>query len=131
MSQDSYLLDTHTLILWVDRSLSADFLAFLDNHNQNGRLFVSAISFWEIALLAQKGRVTIQNVHKWCEEVLSLSNIRLIDPTVTEMIDSVLLPQHHNDPFDRLLISQAAAQSLIIVSRDREMQNYTVTLFWM
>jgi PIN domain nuclease of toxin-antitoxin system len=131
VSQDSYLLDTHALIFWVDRSLSADFLALLDNCNQNGRLFVSSISFWEIALLAQKGRVTIQNVHKWREEVISLSNIRLLDPTVTEMIDSVLLAQHHTDPFDRLLIAQAAARNLTIVSRDRVMQNYAVTLFWL
>jgi PIN domain nuclease of toxin-antitoxin system len=130
VSQDSYLLDTHALIFWVERSLSADFLAFLDNQNQYGRLFVSSISFWEIALLVQKGRVNIQDVHKWQDEVLSLSNIRLLDPTASEMVDSVLLPQHHNDPFDRLLIAQATAHHLSLVSRDKAMGNYAVSLFW-
>lgn len=131
MSQDSYLLDTHALIFWVERSLSADFLAFIDKENQYGRLFVSSISFWEIALLVQKGRISIQDIHKWQEEVLSLSNIRLLDPSATEMIDSVLLPPHHNDPFDRLLIAQATAHNLSLVSRDKVIANYTISLFWM
>jgi len=131
MKPDSYLLDTHALIFWVDCSLSSEFISFLNVHNQQGRLFVSAVSFWEIALLVQKGRVTIDNTHIWANEVLDISGVRLLQPSVAEMIDSVQLPTHYQDPFDRLIIAQSTAHNLILVTRDEAIRSYNVHCFWM
>ena len=83
------------------------------------------------SLLAQKGRITITNVNTWAKELLALSGIRLAEPSVTEMIDSTLLPSHHKDPFDRLLIAQAKHRDFIFVSRDALVQAYDVTTYWL
>jgi PIN domain nuclease of toxin-antitoxin system len=40
------------------------------------------------------------------------------------------LPEHHKDPFDRLLIAQAIAENLTIISSDRQLQSYHVNLVW-
>jgi len=131
VKQDAYLLDTHALIFWANKTtVSEAFVAFFDRQAQQGALYVSAISFWEIAFLVQKGRLAIPDIHAWKNELLSQTNLHLAAPSVTEMIDSTLLPPHHKDPFDRLLIAQAQHNNLILVTRDQVMQAYTVSRFW-
>jgi PIN domain nuclease of toxin-antitoxin system len=131
--KQGYLLDTHALLFWVDGSLGEEFVAFLDDQNQQGRLFVSDISFWEIALLVNKGRLELEivDVMAWAAEFLAVSGIRTLSPTMTEMIQSVALPPHHKDPFDRLLIAQAVNQQCVLVSRDTAVQAYDIEIFWL
>lgn len=63
-------------------------------------------------------------------EILSHTNIRLIESSASEMINSTLLPDHHKDPFDRLLIAQAIQNSLSIVTKDINIDKYEVETFW-
>ena len=131
MKKDSYLFDTHALIFWSNKELvSDDFIKFFDKQEQKGNIFVSPISFWEIALLVKKGKIEMQDTHGWKNEILSNTNIKLINPTSSEMIDSTLLPDHHKDPFDRLLIAQAYRNKLLLVTKDKKIQKYTVSTFW-
>jgi PIN domain nuclease of toxin-antitoxin system len=128
----SYLFDTHALIFWHQQAeVSEAFVAFFDEQSKQGQLFVSSATFWEIGLLAQKGRITISDVKAWANELLALSGIRLAEPSVAEMVDSTLLPNHHKDPFDRLLIAQARHRDFIFVTRDALIQEYEVTAFWL
>ena len=132
MKGKSYLFDTHALIFWHQQAdVSAEFIAFFDEQSKLGQLFVSSVTFWEIGLLVQKGRVTISDVKTWANELLALSGIRLAEPSVAEMIDSTLLPTHHKDPFDRLLIAQAKHRDFIFVTRDTLIQDYDVAAFWL
>jgi PIN domain nuclease of toxin-antitoxin system len=97
---------------------------------QQGRLYVSSISFWEIALLVKRGKMAISDLHAWKNEILNNTNIRLIEPSASEMIDSTLLPDHHKDPFDRLLIVQANQNKFLIVTKDSDIHKYQVKTFW-
>lgn len=131
MKKKAYLFDTHALIFWNNNeSISEEFISFFDNQVQKGRLYISSISFWEIALLVKKGRMSISDVHAWKNEILRNTNIRLIEPSASEMINSTLLPDHHKDPFDRLLIAQAMQNNLLIVTKDRNIDKYEVETFW-
>ena len=132
MKKKAYLFDTHALVFWNNNeSVSEEFISFFDNQVQKGHLYISSISFWEIALLVKKGRMSMSDVHAWKNEILSNTNIRLIEPSASEMINSTLLPDHHKDPFDRLLVSQANQNSLLIVTKDRNIDKYEVETFWM
>jgi len=132
VKKEAYLLDTHALVFWNNKeSVSEDFIVFFDSQVQKGQLYVSSISFWEIALLVKKGRMSMPDVHAWKNEILSNTNIRLIEPSVSEMINSTLLPDYHKDPFDRLLIAQANQNSLLIVTKDSNIDQYDVGTFWM
>lgn len=132
MKDQYYLLDTHALILWnLKQGISQEFIQFLDYQDRLGGLLISAISFWEIALLTQKGKLALPDIHAWKEELFQNTNLKLINPTVEEMIDATLLPNHHKDPFDRLLIIQANYHNLLLVTKDSIIRNYAVQTFWM
>ena len=131
MKKEAYLFDTHALVFWNNKeTVSEEFINFFDNQMQQGRLYVSSISFWEIALLVKKGKIAISDLHAWKNEILNNTNIRLIEPSASEMIDSTLLPDHHKDPFDRLLIVQANQNKFLIVTKDRDIHKYQVKTFW-
>ena len=132
MKRESFLFDTHALIFWVNKTaVSKEFVDFFDKQEQQGTLYVSSITFWEIAFLVQKKRITIPDTRTWKDELLSNTNVHLINPSASEMIDSTLLPPHHKDPFDRLLITQANTRNLILVTQDRRINAYEVAQIWM
>jgi PIN domain nuclease of toxin-antitoxin system len=56
--------------------------------------------------------------------------IRLIEPSASEMIDSTLLPDHRKDPFDMLLIVLDNQNKFLIVTKDRDIHKYQVKTFW-
>jgi PIN domain nuclease of toxin-antitoxin system len=126
-----YLLDTHALFFWITReNVSNEFINFFDNQSQEGNVYVSSASIWEIALLKKKGRIAIADLHQWKNELITHSSIKMIDPNAADMIDSTLLPDFHKDPFDRLLIAQAANQNALLVTRDRSIAMYSIETFW-
>lgn len=132
MKRDYYLLDTHALLFWHNQvKISEDFIKFLDKQEQNGTLYLSSISFWEIALLVKKDKLALQDVHGWRNELMNNTNLGVIEPSASEMIDSTQLPDHHKDPFDRLLIAQAKQHDFIFVTGDQNIQQYDVQHFWM
>ena len=62
MKRNAYLFDTHALIFWNNKeSVSEEFIEFFDEQNQQGRLYISSISFWEVALLVKKGSFILRN----------------------------------------------------------------------
>jgi len=122
-----YLLDTHTLIWAISHSnnLSKPVLKILqDNDSQ---LFVSAVSFWEMAIKHGKGKMNwenlqIQEVPDYCE----ILGIELIPLTPDEAINYSNLPfyENHKDPFDRMLICQCIRGNYTLISRDDKMKFY-------
>lgn len=127
----NYLFDTHALIFWnLKESVSNEFIDFFDKQTEKGNVFVSSVSFWEIALLVKKGRIAIDDVKLWKSELVENTGIQVIDPTASEMIDSVNLPDIHKDPFDRLLIIQANTRNINLVTKDEFIKKYEVDIFW-
>lgn len=131
MKKNAYLFDTHALLFWNNREfVSEEFITFFDDQAQKGHVYVSSISFWEIALLVKKGKISMSDVHAWKNEILSNTDIRLVEPSASEMIYSTLLPDYHKDPFDRLLIAQTNQNNLVLVTKDKDIQQYEVAVFW-
>lgn len=132
LKKDNYLLDTHALIFWVEKEeISHDFIDFLDKQGKKGRILVSSASLWETALLLKKGRLDIEDIHEWKDDIITHSPAKMISPTASDMIDSTLLPDHHKDPFDRLLIAQAINNNAILVTRDKLISRYDVDTYWL
>lgn len=131
LKQKRYLLDTHALVFWVEKEqVSPGFIEFFDMQSRKGNVYVSSISIWEIALLKKKGRLEIEDIHRWKDDLLAHSAVKMIDPTTSDMIDSTLLPDHHKDPFDRLLVAQAINSGAVMVTRDEMMSRYSIQTLW-
>lgn len=126
-----WCFDTHGFYFWATAAVfGADVQAELDRRVAAGQLWVSSVCFWELALLARKGRIEIADVAAWKAQVCLASGIGVVDPTADEMIASTLLPDLHRDPFDRLLVAQAQRHGSTIVTRDALVSQYVVETVW-
>ena len=129
--KDRYLLDTHAIVFWQQReNMPVSLQTMLDHAAVKGLVLISSISFWEIALLVKKGRLEIDNVTIWKNDILRFSNVQLISPDVGDMISSANLPSHHKDPFDRLLVAQATREKAILVTKDSDVVAYGTRTVW-
>ena len=126
-----FFLDTHALLFWINQeNMSQALRKFLDEQDSLGFLMVSTISFWEIALLVQKGKLELNNIFTWKAEVLKNTQLQLISPSSDELIQSTQLPTYHKDPFDRVLITQANWHKAKLVTKDSIIPKYDVETFW-
>jgi PIN domain nuclease of toxin-antitoxin system len=123
----SYLLDTNVL-LWLlagsDRvsQPTRDLLA--DPHLE---VLVSAASAWEIAIKASQRRVAVPpNIAVWLPDQLTANRLTPLPVTIAHAAGVEHLPPHHTDPFDRILIAQALAEDIPIVTGDRQLERYGV-----
>ncbi|MBU0958637.1 MAG: hypothetical protein KKB31_01700, partial [Nanoarchaeota archaeon] len=69
--------------------MSSEFISFLDEQNEKNTLFISPISFWEIALLVKKKRIEMDDPAVWQSNLMVHSQIKTMIPSAGEMIESV------------------------------------------
>ena len=125
------LLDTCTF-LWIVRDssqLSATARAlFADPANP---IYLSAVSVWEIAIKHQLGRLPLASPpHHYVPTERAKHAIATLDLNEAAILELRRLPQHHNDPFDRMLICQAIAHGLTLLTPDERIQDYPVRTVW-
>jgi PIN domain nuclease of toxin-antitoxin system len=126
----NYLLDTHTLIWYLEASSDLSPKASAIIRNKNNTIFVSSINFWEIAIKSSTGKlglsmslsVIIQETQNLDFQLLSIENSHILKVET--------LPFHHRDPFDRLLIAQSQVENLTLLSKDENIPLYDVDILW-
>jgi len=124
------LLDTHTLIWFFEGATELSEVAKSAIIDENNTCFVSILSFWEIAIKLNIGKLQM-NISFEQLRMLILENGFEILPLKFEHTKEIInLPLHHRDPFDRLIISQATVENMIILSRDENFKLYNVKLIW-
>ncbi len=122
------LLDTHALI-WAlakpERLPAAIRRAVQAAENE---VYASLASAWEIAIKVALDRLEFDV--RAMEGTLAASGIQTLGISLQHTTRVAELPQHHRDPFDRMLVAQAMCESMTLVSRDRELAKYGVKLLW-
>ena len=118
------LLDTHALLWWLaDEGLSSQTRdAIADPANL---VAVSAASAWEIAIKKALAKLTAPDD---LEQQVRAGGFVPLPINIAHGIAAGQLPRHHDDPFDRMLIAQALAEGLTIVTRDKRFEDYGVAL---
>lgn len=120
------LLDTHTFIWTLSdpkRIPAASATAITDPSNQ---VFVSSVSFWEIAIKVRNGRLAQFGAQPSSVVTAAISmGFQPIDLTANEAADHGKLTENtHFDPFDRMLIWQSIDRDMTIISGDREFKKF-------
>ncbi|MFO7708306.1 MAG: type II toxin-antitoxin system VapC family toxin [Desulfobacterales bacterium] len=119
------LLDTHVLLWWLDdhpalskpcRSAMAD---------GSNLVFVSAAVIWEIRIKQALGKLKIPSKFR---EVLDQQPFNWLPITVEHAHAIQILPAHHRDPFDRMLIAQARVEGFTMVTHDAVFRKYKIPL---
>lgn len=115
------LLDTHVLIWWDEgRRLRSDGRRAIEAADS---VYVSAASAWEVAIKIGLGRL---RPARTVEEATEESGFLELPVMFRHAQRVAGLPAHHRDPFDRLLIAQAEAEGLTLVTRDPVFERYGV-----
>ncbi|MGE5269313.1 MAG: type II toxin-antitoxin system VapC family toxin [Thiohalocapsa sp.] len=121
------LLDTHGLIWWRDDSprLSANARNLIcDPANQ---IFVSVVTLWEIVLKRSTGKLHFADD---LEQVIQEEAFTLLPIAFAHLRAHETLPLRHKDPFDRMLLAQAMAESAPLVTNDRMLRRYGLPILW-
>ena len=124
------LLDTHIAIWWLENSsnLSRRVSAILADRG-NTR-YVSAAVGWEIAIKVNVGKFDSAELIGDMAGFLEREGWLELPIRIEHAVRAGLLPLHHRDPFDRLLVAQAQALNLPIVSADRALDAYDMRRIW-
>ena len=124
----SYILDTHTILWYFDRSKNLPGKVFQVILNPENQIFVSICSYWEMTIKSGLGKLvlpdTIENMISNAEK--SLIETLPISPKDLTTLDG--LPMHHRDPFDRLLISQAINHQFPVLTKDPLFGRYPIAI---
>lgn len=126
-----FLLDTSTLLWWdVDTDkLSTE--AYDTIQSDKTDIYLSYISIWEIQIKNQLGKLELRvPLQQLVQEQITQNNIILLSLTEKHIYGLSQLPYHHRDPFDRLLISQASAEDLTLITKDSHIPKYDITTLW-
>lgn len=125
------LLDTHAVI-WAladDPSLPAATRQVIDAADD---VYVSAASFWEIAIKVRVGKLSLPlEFVRDLEGLVVGAGLQPLPVAPAHALGERLLRSMHNDPFDRLLMSQALAEELVVISRDPQIDEDGVTRIWL
>jgi PIN domain nuclease of toxin-antitoxin system len=126
-----YLLDTHTLIWLFENNPQLSDRAKLIIVDENNELFISIASLWEMTIKSSLGKLDLSlPLSELFAQKLIPSDIQILPIQLQHLAILQELPFHHRDPFDRIIIAQAIAENLTLLSTDRTFENYRVTCDW-
>jgi PIN domain nuclease of toxin-antitoxin system len=123
------LLDTQAVLWWKAGSRKLGPRARRAIEREAVSVRVSAVSAWELAIKSRAGRLALTDpLHTWMPAALERDGFVLLNVTVDHAVAVASLPDHHDDPFDRLLIAQARSEGLTILTSDAGFDDYDVPL---
>lgn len=124
------LLDTSALFWWYGKpeKLSRDALSIISEGENS--IIISPATAWELSIKSAIGKLDALALVLDFSTYVSEEGFIEMPITALHAIRAGMLPQHHKDPFDRLLIAQAQELSIPIVSSDRALEKYGVMRIW-
>ena len=125
------LLDSHTLIWFSQNSpqLSSSAIEILED--RNNLLFLSLVSVWEIQIKVQLGKLNLDiSLSEIVKDQTKINDVQILPMKLSHIWTLDTLLYYHKDPFDRLLISQAITENLIILGVDSVFDSYPVEKIW-
>ena len=121
----SLLLDTHILLWWLSDDPLLPTAAREAIASPQTEVLVSAATAWEIAIKQAAGRL---DAPEDLLEAVEASDFQTLPITAAHAVAAGALPPHHSDPFDRMLIAQARAETLTLISVDNRFPQSDVEL---
>lgn len=125
------LLDTHAFLWWIadHPNLSADARQIIaDGDNE---VYFSTVSAWEIAIKTRTGRLELpRDLEGFVTDQVARNAFQVLPVSLAHALHVHTLPDHHRDPFDRMLVAQSRVEKLPVVGRDRHFEAYGVEMVW-
>ncbi|MDQ2949292.1 MAG: type II toxin-antitoxin system VapC family toxin [Acidobacteriota bacterium] len=120
--------------MWIqsggEGELSPAVIAEIEQAAEGGALLVSAMSVWELSMLAAKNRVILRTpLLEWVRDALKTPGLSLVPLSPEIAVESTQLPgQFHGDPADRIIVASARYMGATLLTRDRGILSYSKQL---
>jgi len=125
------LLDTHAFLWFVDDNPRLSQPARVLIESEDSQPFLSTASLWEIAIKISLGKLTLNQPYEtFIPQHLALNGIGILNISMDHTAAVAILPFHHRDPFDRLLVVQSKIEDMTFVSADPAFDAYGVKRVW-
>ena len=124
------LLDTHVLVWWFEGSSKLSSQASEILGNKRNFLLLSAAAAWELAIKASLGKINGLEIVTELGAQIEQGGFTELPVNIAQAVRAGLLPKHHKDPFDRLLVAQAQDLNVPILSADTMLDRYDVKRLW-
>jgi PIN domain nuclease of toxin-antitoxin system len=123
-----YLLDTHALIWSISapEKLSRKARRIVES----GDVKASVVSYWELILKKSRSRAPVRNPVAWWERYITRGAVEVLPLRVAHLNQLDGLTAVHRDPFDRVLLAQAIAENISLLSRDSDLGRYGAKVVW-
>ena len=124
------LLDTHALLWWFNEPERLSKKAASTLANPANTAYVSAAVGWEIAIKVNLGKLNaLPLVTELARHVIE-EGFAELPVSIDQAVRAGLLPRHHRDPFDRLLVAQAQELNVPVLSADAVLDRYDIQRIW-
>jgi PIN domain nuclease of toxin-antitoxin system len=124
------LLDTHVLIWWFNEPSRLSQKAYSLLRGSGNSIFVSAAAAWELAIKVNSGKVDALSLISDLASHVAEEGFAELPISMQQAVRAGLLPRHHRDPFDRVLVAQAQDLGIPVLSADRVLDRYDVKRIW-
>ncbi len=124
MSRTGYLLDSH-ILLWIDGEPQRLAGTLLQHLFHNSSVFVSVGTAWELAIKLASNKLDLRTPVSKMTAAYGFTELQI---TFQHVELAAALPFHHRDPFDRLLVAQALAEGLVLVTSDKKLMQYGIPI---
>ncbi|EKE05088.1 MAG: PilT protein [uncultured bacterium] len=116
-----YLLDTHIIIWWSENNkrLKPEHKKIIADGNNI--IFVSVVSVWEIIIKTKLKKIKLKTP---IDEIIRKCGFNILDINLDHVLELNKLKNYHNDPFDRMLVSQSIVEKMKLITQDKLVTKY-------
>ena len=126
-----YLLDTSTFLWFTEEPEQLTRRVFDLIVDSGNEIMLSYVSAWELAIKVATGRLRFEEpLENLLPRTMNAHGFTGLPIELRHVLAASSLPLLHRDPFDRLLVCQARSEDLSILTRDREIAQYDVSVIW-
>ncbi len=126
-----YLLDTHAFLWAISDPAKLSATARQEIENLQNELLISTASLWEIAIKFGLGKLRLASAYEtFIPQHLTLLSVTVVEASIIHFAAVARLPQHHRDPFDRLIIAQSIVEQTPVISIDDKFDSYGIQRTW-
>lgn len=125
------LLDTHAYLWWGLEPAKLSPRAAEALSRPENEIYVSTVTLWEIVIKTQLGKLTLPvSLPIFAARLREENLVRTLPVTDAHVFAHTTLSGIHRDPFDRMLVAQSLAESLVLVTRDPRIRDYGIPTLW-
>jgi len=124
------LLDTHTIIWFLNGDNQLSLKAINEIEDPKNKKYISIVSLWEIAIKIGLQKLSFDGNTNEVVELIKQYDFNILQLNINHIIKYESLEIIHRDPFDRILVIQAQVDNMTIVTKDENIQKYSIKTLW-